>query len=104
MWCYPQVPQKDSGWGVATALGRGVPQTGGAKGEPDRKRAPDVRRRTHDDLNSAHICGVTGDWVHQREECHPSGTACTERGRETSWASISGHAGTLCPPWEWTRR
>ena len=60
------------------AFGRCVPPTGIPEGEPNRRGTLDARSRAHDDLDTAKVRGVGGDWVHQRKERDSSG-ACVRR-------------------------
>src|SRR5208283_3798960 len=87
---YPQVPEEDLARRTATALGRGVPQAGGAEGESNRRGASAARPRAHDDRDSAQVCGVASDWVYQREECGPPGTGVWREEEELRGPALLG--------------
>lgn len=62
---HSEVPQKDTLRGVETAPRGGVSQAGATKGKQDRRRPPDAGSRSHDDFDSAEICGLAGGRVYQ---------------------------------------
>jgi hypothetical protein len=85
---HPQVPQEDAVRGVAAAPVRSIPQAGCVEGESNRRRASAVGSRSHDDRDSAEVCGVVRDWFYQKQECDSPGPGCAGRGRGTLWVSI----------------
>lgn len=58
---------------TAQASWGGVPETGAAEREPDRRRSPDAGSRTYDDCDTAEVSGVAGCGIHQGEERNSSG-------------------------------
>src|ERR1017187_96606 len=72
---YPEGPPESVVWGVAEVFGRGIPQTGGAEGKPDWRRASAAGPRAHDDFDPAQVRSAAGDRVYQREECDSPGAS-----------------------------
>src|SRR5579862_4923042 len=70
---YPQMSEESAVRGSTKVSGGSVPSSGRAEGEPDRGRASAPRPCAYDDLDSAEICRVASDWVHQGEERDPLG-------------------------------
>jgi len=56
-------------WAAAPGVGGGVSRIGRADGVSDRGGALDGRSRAHADLDTAEAIGVSGDGVHQGQEC-----------------------------------
>jgi putative transposase len=46
--------------------------------------------RAYDDIDSAKICGVSGGWFYQREECDPYSAAVRWQETELCWAALLG--------------
>jgi hypothetical protein len=87
---HSEVPTQDAVWRTTPALGRGVPSTGRAEGEPCRGRTSDARSRAHDDFDPAEVRRVAGDWVHQRKERDSSGTGIWRTDTQFRRAALLG--------------
>jgi hypothetical protein len=59
---------------------------GGAEGQSDRRRTPDVESRVYDDIDSAEVCCVAGRRLDEREKHDlPAQTLC---GREAGFRRL----------------
>jgi len=59
--------QKDI-WVIAARAWRGVPRLGSAERERSVGGAFDGRSRAHAHIDTAEVCGIAGDGIHQRQE------------------------------------
>src|SRR5208282_6775601 len=87
---YPEMSAQGFVRRIAQALGRSIPETGGAERMPDRGGASSGRPRTHDDLDSPEVRSVVGGWVHQGQERDPPGTGVRGTQAELCWAKLLG--------------
>jgi len=75
---------------TADASWRGLPQIGAAQGEPDRGGTFDGRSRSHDDLDTAEICGVDRGGVYQGQKCDSLGSGVCRAQAELYRAKFLG--------------
>ena len=80
---------------AANAPWRGIQDVGAAKGEPYRRRAPDGRSRTHDDLDTAEIRGIERGGLHLRKKRDSLGTGVWRAQEKLHGAKFLG-ARLLC--------
>jgi hypothetical protein len=59
------VPEEDTVWRAAPAVGRGLQDPGEAEGVPGDRGSPDAGPRTHVDLDPAEVLGGAGHRVHE---------------------------------------
>src|SRR5215470_10684630 len=97
---HPEVPEKSALREAAGAFGRSVPAIGRAAGEQDRRGTSDERSRTHDDLDTSEVFGITGSGIHQRQECDSPCAGVWRTEAQFCWPAFLGTRILCVDGWE----
>ena len=86
----PKYRKKVIVWSDSEGDGRSISSAGEAERKLDRGRSSDAGSCAHDDIDSTEICGISGGWLYQREECDPYSAAVRWQETELCWAALLG--------------